>query len=41
MHAAFALETDEQLLLLGSPKEMEAAMAVMQRRETSFEDPTS
>jgi hypothetical protein len=38
---AFALETDEQLLLLGSPNQMEAAMAVMQKREPSFEDPTS
>ena len=41
VRAAFALETDEQLLLLGSPNQMEAAMAVMQTREPSFEDPTS
>jgi enoyl-CoA hydratase/carnithine racemase len=41
VRAAFALETDEQLLLLGSPNQMEAAMAVMQKREPSFEDPTS
>jgi enoyl-CoA hydratase/carnithine racemase len=41
VRAAFALETDEQLLLLGSPNQMEAAMAVMQKREPSFEDPSS
>lgn len=36
VRAAFALETEEQLKLLGSPNQMEAAMAVMQKREPSF-----
>ena len=36
---AFELETREQLTLLGTPNQMEAAMAAMQKREPSFSDP--
>lgn len=35
---AFELETKEQLALLGTPNQMEAVMAVMQKREPSFGD---
>lgn len=38
--AAFALETSEQLKLLGSPNQLEAVMSVMQKREPSFGDPS-
>jgi enoyl-CoA hydratase/carnithine racemase len=33
---ALALETDEQVKLLGSPNQMEAVMAAMQKREPTF-----
>ncbi len=36
IRGALALETDEQLKLLGSPNQMEAVMAVMQKRAPSF-----
>ncbi|NUP04647.1 MAG: crotonase/enoyl-CoA hydratase family protein [Polyangiaceae bacterium] len=37
--AAFHLETELQLGLLGSPNQMEAVQAAMQKRDPSFEDP--
>jgi enoyl-CoA hydratase/carnithine racemase len=37
--ASFALETDEQLQLLGSPNQLEAVMAAMGKRAASFVDP--
>lgn len=40
VEAAFELETELQLALLGSPNQMEAVMANLQRREASFADPT-
>jgi len=36
---AFLLETELQVALLGSPNQMEAVMAKMQKREPSFRDP--
>lgn len=36
---AFALETDLQIALLGSPNQMEAVQAVMAKRASSFRDP--
>lgn len=36
---AFALETELQLALLGSPNQMEAVQAVMGKREPAFTDP--
>lgn len=36
---AFELETELQVALLGSPNQMEAVMASMQRRDASFADP--
>lgn len=36
---AFELETELQMKLLGSPNQMEAAMAKMQKRAPSFRDP--
>lgn len=35
---SFALETEEQLRLLGSPNQIEAVMAVMQKRAPAFSD---
>lgn len=37
--AAFKLETDLQLTLLGSPNQMEAVQAVMMKRDAAFTDP--
>jgi enoyl-CoA hydratase/carnithine racemase len=37
--ASFALETEEQLRLLGSPNQLEAVMAAMGKRAASFVDP--
>lgn len=39
VRAALEKETELQLGLLGTPAQMESAMAVMQKREPSFEDP--
>ena len=39
VRAAFELETELQLRLLGSPNQMEAAMAKMQKRVAVFQDP--
>lgn len=36
---AFVMETDEQLALLGSPNQMEAVMAVLEKRTPTFTDP--